>query len=271
MPEPNRLTVYPQAWSQHLTTLTGSATLDVAGYETNIEVTEVQLVRVYFPLLAMLDELHRTNNHRIIAGLAGIPGSGKSTFTATLARIAQAVLQPKRLVVAGMDGWHWPNTVLDQRTIADSAGNQIPLRERKGCPQSFDTDVLADAVKQLQQSQHYIKLPVYDRQQHEPVPEHLIVEPQTGIVLVEGNYLLCSTPPWHKISSQLNPKLFLVCDPDIARRRIIERHIRGGSTPQQAQDKYQINDRANTEIVLTSAAQADLRIQFEPQPMILQP
>lgn len=258
------ITIYPQAWSRQVTALAGSVSLNVAGYETTIEITKDQLVRVYFPLLAMLDELHQTSKCRVIAALAGIPGSGKSTLAAALTHIAHAVLQPKRLLVVGMDGWHLPNAVLDRRTITDHAGNQIPLRQRKGCPQSFDADALAEAVKQLHQPEHIVRLPIYDRQRHHPIPEALIVEPETPIVLIEGNYLLCSSLPWDKTSLQLSPKLFLECDNETARQRVIARHIRGGSTPQQAEHKYQTNDRINAEFILISSSPSDISIRLEP-------
>ncbi|UCD27422.1 MAG: hypothetical protein JSV03_09855 [Planctomycetota bacterium] len=268
MSEYNRNTNYPQAWSQYAATLTGPVTLKVAGYATTIEITEAQLTGVYFPLLTMLQDLQQSSEKRVIAGLAGIPGSGKTAFTAALTHVAHALFPMSWFSAVGMDGWHLSNQVLDKRTINNGAGKAIPLRRRKGCPESFDVSVLCKALAELHQAEGIVKLPVYDRQRHDPIPEALTVLPQTRVLLVEGNYLLDDNPPWDAVSSQLHPKLFLECDADLARQRVIARHIRGGLTEQTASAKFELNDRANTEIVSAAASCADVRIQLEPEPRI---
>lgn len=243
-------------------TLTGNVTLDVAGYPTTIEVTPSQLDCLYKPVLTELMD-GADQGGRVLAGLAGIPGSGKSTFGAVLAYVADHVLGPGVLVVVGMDGWHWPNAVLDERTTRDEAGCVISLARRKGSPESFDAAGLAIALRELATGEHAVSLPVYDRRRHDPAPDALTIERPTRIVLIEGNYLHSDQPPWDAVSALLSPKLLLECDPDIARERIISRHIRGGLTPEQASAKYESNDRINTAAVLATADRADVQIQFE--------
>jgi putative kinase len=251
---------YPQAWKP-LESLAGPARLNVAGYAVTIEISPEQLDRVYLPLLALLDRLASDlHNERLLVGLVGIPGSGKSTFAAALEYLGKKVLGPQKLIVVGMDGWHWPNHILDQRTTVDQTGRTLPLRQRKGGPESFDVDNLASALTCLRDSKSNVSLPVYNRQHHEPEPDTLLIPPHTPIILMEGNYLLHNQPPWYQISDKLFPKLFLECDPKTARQRILERHIRGGATSQQAKQKYQNNDQLNTEVVLKSASNHDLRI-----------
>ncbi len=308
MREEPALTEFPSNWLDHLDALAGRITLDVAGYSTRVEVTKAQLQRVCFPLLAMLADLgdasrepgrprphfdngsepgrprphfdnssepgrprpgfRRNRGGRVLAGLAGIPGGGKSTFAAVLSHVARHVLPPEGLVVVGMDGWHFPNAVLDQRTTRDAAGNVISLRQRKGAPESFDVAALAAALRELQAVDYPVSLPVYDRLRHDPVPDTLTVSPPTRVVLIEGNYLLSNTPPWNEVCALLRPRLWLECDPAIARERIIARHVRGGLNPEQAEAKYEINDRLNIETVLATLSGADYRIQLEPEPVV---
>lgn len=255
---------YANAPVDMIKSLAGPVTLDAAGYPIEIDLDVEHITRVYLPLLDVFADVSRSR--RVVAGLAGVPGGGKSMFCSVLAHVADRVLGPGVLVHVAMDGWHWPNRILDERTTTDAAGQTIPLRQRKGGPESFDVSSLATAIAELQDATHPVALPVYDRRLHEPVSAGLTVEPRTRIVLPEGNFLLSVESPWDTVSRLLQPKLFLDCDADAARERVIARHIRGGCTPEQAACKYAINDQLNTELVQATAAQADFIIRPDAAP-----
>jgi len=256
----------PSSWLERIGVLACPVTLDVAGYATRVDITAAQIEHVYLPLLALLED--RATDGRVVAGLAGVPGSGKSTFAGALAYVADRVLGPGRFAVVGMDGWHYPNAILDQLTTTDAAGKPVSLRERKGAPDSFDVAALAEALQRLRETDGAVRLPVYDRRRHDPVPDGLQVTPEARMVLVEGNFLLGDTPPWDAVSSRLDPKLLLASEPALARERVIARHIRGGCTPGEADAKYANNDRLNAEIVQAAAGRADFIVQIEPHPTI---
>src|SRR4029434_4149894 len=156
----------PATWSKYTSSLIGQISLNVAGFDVGVELTADQLVGVYFPLLSKLHEGARSG--RILAGLSGVGSGGKSVFATTLAYIADAVLSPGEFVAIGMDGWHWPNSVLDARTTRDLQGQVIPLRQRKGGPESYDVDDLILILQQLQRDDRPVSIPVYDRQKHDP-------------------------------------------------------------------------------------------------------
>jgi len=257
---------YPSSWLERIGILAGPINLDVAGYAVPLDITPVQLEYVYLPLLALLAE--RATRGRVVAGLAGVPGSGKSTFAVALEHVADRVLGPSKFAVIGIDGWHYPNAILDSSTAVDAAGRPVPLRQYKGSPESFDVVALTDALRRLRDTDDPVRLPVYDRRLHDPLPDQLLVVPETRIILVEGNYLLSLTPPWDAVSALLVPRLFLANDPTLARERVIARHIRGGSTPAEAQAKYMNNDRFNAETVQATADRADFVIQTEPHPAL---
>lgn len=258
----NRVRACLGPWLERAADLVGPVEVDVAGYATRVELTAAALERVYLPVLALLAESSRSER-RVLAGLAGIPGGGKSTFAAVLAHVAERLVPPQHLVIIGMDGWHYPNAILDRRTIREADGGTVCLRARKGGPESFDVASMTAALRDLQSAAGDVALPVYDRRRHDPVPAGLIVPAATRIVLVEGNYLLCDAPPWDAASALLHPKLLLECDPSLARERVIARHVRGGLTTQEAAMKYEANDRKNTDVVLASAARADAVIRFD--------
>lgn len=268
MSKPNAPTL-PIDWVQKIPALTGPIELVVAGYTTLVRLTTEELTHLYLPLLRTLDRQRRVQDTRVLAGLAGIPGSGKSTFAEMLKQVADRVLGDDRVAVVGMDGWHWPNAVLDARTTRDEAGNAIPLRQRKGGPESFDVDALIQCSRALRDAKGDVRLPGYDRKLHEPVPDALSISAAVRIVLVEGNYLLSRTPPWDRVSEVLSPKLLLTCDAGVTRERTIARHIRGGMSAKEAADKYEMNDQPNADIILRDASNADLVISFDPEPRLI--
>lgn len=260
---------YPKEWSEHISALAGSVELVVAGYATSVRLTAEELAVVYFPLLHELDRQQQSRNSRIVVGLAGIPGSGKSTFAAMLKHVADRVLGDDRVAVVGMDGWHWLNPVLDARTTRDEAGNEISLRQRKGGPESFDVDTLIRCLRALRDAKGNVRLPGYDRKLHEPVPDALSIIAAVRIVLIEGNYLLNRTPPWDCVRELLAPKLLLTCDAGVARERTIDRHIRGGMSAKAAAEKYEMNDRPNADIILRDESNTDLVISFDLEPRLI--
>ncbi len=244
-----------------MTSLAGVVTLDLARQATTVGLSAASLERVYFPLLAMLDG--RCGQGRLIAALAGVPGAGKSTVGAILQHVAGVLWGPGRFVLVAMDGWHLPNAVLDQRTTRSVDGRTISLRQRKGGPESYDVPALAEALGRLRRGDAVCRLPAYSRALHDPVAEAVEVPVSTRIVLVEGNFLLSVDSPWDAVSRLLDVRCFLVADPNEARRRVLARHVRGGSREEQAVAKYETNDRLNTDAVLATRCQAEVIIRTD--------
>ncbi len=248
-------------WTERIPALAGPLTLDVAGFDVTVDITAKQLGDVFLPLLAMWQMESR--QARVLAGVCGIPAGGKTTFAAALRHLADRLLGPGILQVVAMDGWHLPNAVLDARTTRDAGGRTIPLRQRKGGPESYDIDAMLHALSQLRDSPAPVPLPVYDRRIHEPRPDGVIITPDTRIVVVEGNYVLGGmrdVPAWDAVVAMLRPKLFIQCDPVVARDRMIDRHVRGGATHAEAVSKYESNDQLNTQLILDASSYADYHV-----------
>jgi pantothenate kinase len=252
---------------QSVRELAGDLTLSVAGYETRICVSEAELCAIYLPLLEQLIAIRRAAGRRVLAGLAGIPGGGKSTFAAVLEHLAHKRWgSSEGLAVVGMDGWHYPDAVLNQRTLRDEAGREISLRRRKGSADSFDVQSFTDSLRLLRDATHDVLLPAYDRRTHEPVPGAVRIEGSTALVIVEGNYLFSGSARWKPVSELLSPRLFLACDKADARDRIIARHMRGGLSRAAAEEKYAYNDEPNMHEILATAGCADILIRLRPRP-----
>ena len=177
---------------------------------------------------------------RLLLGISGPPGAGKSVLAKALA----AELGPHVLVA--MDGFHFNNARLDA----------LGLRPRKGAPETFDRLAFELAVKALKRAQEPVRLPIYSRETHEPVPEAFMAGQTTPFVIIEGNYLL----HWPEVRDALGLRIYLDCDVELARKNLIARHKRGGATEEEAIRKYEQNDRLNRETIEATRSAAELQV-----------
>jgi pantothenate kinase len=91
----------------------------------------------------------------------------------------------------------------------------------------------------------------------------LEVLPEIPIVIVEGNYILCDFSVWASIAALFDVKIYVDTPPEKAREWILRRHMDGGLISEEAEEKYERNDKPNSDIVASSRHAAD--IIFEPQ------
>jgi pantothenate kinase len=71
-------------------------------------------------------------------------------------------------------------------------------------------------------------------------------------VYVEGNYLLL----WEGIAELLDETWYLELDPEVRRRRLLDRHVLSGKTPDAAAAWVDAVDEPNARMVSESAARA---------------
>jgi len=193
--------------------------------------------------------------HRLLIGIAGIAGAGKSTFAAALvSRINAQQGDIARLIP--MDGFHFTNEQLQSKD----------LRNRKGAPETFDAEAyLALLRKVCSDDDSAIPFPIYDRTLHEPCLtgdySHCI-STATRIVITEGNYLLLASSPWSALASILHESWLLKTSVDQAKARLIARHIQGGKTLGQAQSHYDRTDGPNTQRILHDSRLPDRVIEM---------
>jgi pantothenate kinase len=191
---------------------------------------------------------------RTFVGIAGIPGAGKSTLARHLRDAFNHIAQrPDMSVVVPLDGFHLANSELEQRGQTG----------RKGSPETFLAQAFFAKLLEIKRSTRPVLLPLYSRQLHEPVADALEVLPEIPIVIVEGNYILCDFGVWSSIASLFDVKIFVDTSPEKAREWILRRHMDGGLISEEAEEKYERNDKPNSEIVASSRVAAD--IIFEPQ------
>ncbi|WP_152361609.1 nucleoside/nucleotide kinase family protein [Microlunatus speluncae] len=196
-------------------------------------------------LVQRIDRL-AAGRERVLIGLAGPPGSGKSTLSAALNnRLGD------RAALLGMDGFH-----LGQREL-----ERLGRADRKGAPDTFDAGgylALLQRVRGRTDVDHFV--PVFDRQLEEPIAANACVRAGVPIVITEGNYLLLDDPAWHEVAGQLDECWFLEPDDTLRLDRLTRRHVDHGRTPEAAAEWVARVDESNTKLIMAGATRATLRL-----------
>lgn len=179
-----------------------------------------------------------------LIGIAGIPGSGKST----LSRILKS-LCPGSLVLP-MDGYHLRRSELDFEGLL-----------RRGAPSTFDKAKFRKDLENLRRTRQG-SFPEFDHAVKDPVENAIQVDSKCPLIFVEGIYVLMSD--WD-VERFLDMKVFLDIDLDLATDRLALRHVATGlvSTVEEGRSKAIFNDRKNSLTILADGCRerADLIVQ----------
>ena len=232
-----------------------SFTLDLAGQHWDIQVDRDELEKVHLPLLQHFARETASGSGRCLVLLAGPPGSGKTTLGALWEALTEAYAPGLSIRTLPMDGFHYPNRVLDAETIVRDGGS-IPLRKVKGAPESYDVSCFIESLQALSEGKA-LSWPKYDRQIHDPVPDAITV-PEQGMLLIEGNYVLLDEDGWRDLSKLAALTIFVECDESFARKRVLARLERGGRSPEDALRHYEFNDFRNWERVMQQRVECDV-------------
>ena len=185
---------------------------------------------------------------RILVGIAGAPGSGKSTVAEALvgALGAEAALLP-------MDGFHLSNAQLAR----------LGSRDRKGAPDTFDAAGFTATLARVRTAAagrpgaHTVYAPAFFREVDESFAASVAVLPETRIVVAEGNYLLLDSHGWDGVAALLDVSLFVGVDHGTRMRRLVARHERFGMTHEQAVAWAGGTDERNAVLIEATRDRAD--------------
>lgn len=187
----------------------------------------------------------RSRQNRFVLGIAGPPGAGKSTLAQ---QIVDAAAGEVAGCVAPLDGFHRSNEEL-------AAADMLPL---KGTPATFAPAAFVERLEDVvTMPSAPVTWPTYDREREEVVENGLIIDPEHRLVVVEGNYLLLTDPPWDRVRPLLDAAWYLDVPLDALVARLVARHRRHRDAAGAAA-KVASTDVPNAELVAATKRHADV-------------
>lgn len=189
---------------------------------------------------------------RIVIGIAGAPGSGKSSLARKLTRRLQDAGVPAAQVP--MDGFHLADVTLDA----------LGLRTRKGAVETFDAHGYVALLRRLHDvPEHAVHAPGFERRLEQPIAAAVTVPATTRVVVTEGNYLLDADDPWPEARTLMAEVWFVELDENRRRSRLVERHVASGKDRTAAQAWVDDVDEPNARRVRDRWGSADLVVATE--------
>ncbi|MDR3428390.1 MULTISPECIES: nucleoside/nucleotide kinase family protein [Silvimonas] len=189
------------------------------------------------------------SGQRKILGIAGAPGSGKSTVAQALAEQLGA-----RAIVVPMDGYHLANVELAR----------LGRASRKGAPDTFDMYGYVALLQRLKQQgkDETVYAPLFRREIEEPIAGAIPVAADIPLIITEGNYLLMENGGWQGVRPLLDEAWYVGVDDELRRSRLAARHMHFGRSEQAAKDWVANTDEPNAVRIAATQARADLIVQW---------
>ncbi len=196
----------------------------------------------------ILETFNANEKSRLIVGIAGCPGAGKSTISELILKALQENKISKNSVLVPMDGFHLDNKILKKRN----------LFSKKGAPETFDINGYIELLNRIQKNQDDIFSPYFDRNLDLAKAGAISIKRKHKIVITEGNYLLLEQEPWCEVKKYLDLTIFIDADLEVLKNRLKLRWLDLDFSETEASQKVELNDLPNAIFIKKHSKKAGL-------------
>lgn len=208
------------------------------------------LVSLTFDDLVLRARALSHGGRRALLGIAGGPGSGKTTLAERLVAALNGDGPPWAAHVP-MDGFH----------LADAELERLGRGDRKGAPDTFDAAGYAALLRRLrEETDEVVYAPGFERVLEQPLAGAIPVPPGARLVVTEGNYLLLTEGPWARVRPCLDEVWFCEIPEEERVRRLVARHEEFGKDHAAAVAWVRGPDQRNADLVASTRPRADLLV-----------
>ena len=188
-----------------------------------------------------------------VVGLAGPPGSGKTTLAETLTTALRVRLGDVAVAQVPMDGFH----------LADVELARLGLSGRKGAQETFDAAGYAELLARIRRgSADIVYAPSFGRDLEQPIAGAIPVHPGVQVVITEGNYLLLDLPQWRAVATHIDEIWYCATESNTRVGRLVNRHVHFGKSPGAAQRWVAEVDEPNARLIESAAHRADVTVDM---------
>jgi len=208
-----------------------------------------------------------SRSQRLLIGISGIPGSGKTTLAAKVSKRLNELFAASSPGLAGggteiaafvpMDGYHL------SRAQLDAMPDPVNAHARRGAAFTFDDEAFLKLVKKLREpllpETTTIYAPSFDHAVKDPIEADIPIAPSIRICLFEGNYCALNKPEWSTAADLMDELWFVEVDFKVARERLADRHVKAGI----ARDKEEGYKRADENDLVNGKEIVDDRLDID--------
>lgn len=166
---------------------------------------------------------------RILVGISGVPGSGKTTLASLIAasindETGTASASCPTAVNLPMDGFHY------SRSHLASMPNPEYATHRRGAAFTFDAEGFRQLVRRLAvtPATEDVYAPSFDHATKDPVQNAICVPSGVQIVLIEGNYCALDREPWRDAAGLMTELWYIDTPAKVTHKRLSARHLKSG-------------------------------------------
>ena len=225
------------------------------------------------------------NHHHtpILVGLAGPPGSGKTTTASQLQASLVSTDTFSTVLVVSLDGFHMPLAKLREIDMLNhfTQTDVSSLEYRRGCIESFEDpsqpNGLIDRLRLLLLGQNSVSFPGFDHEIGDPEPNCVTFSPSNNsnnsnnsnsndnnkpdLVILEGLYLLDPSPSYAPMKEFLALSIFISTPIEECIARVKKRNLcLPNFTPSEILERCERVDRVNADRALQGKHRADVLV-----------